>query len=150
MWIAGARMWLGVSPASCTMYSPRSVSTRAMPLASSASLRPISSAIMLLLLVTERAPALAAKAQHDRARLGGVARPVDLAALLEHALLERLEVEVEMGERVVLDRLGGIAQRLELGQPCRGGAALLLEAGPGEAERLPAASDRPAPDGRCP
>ena len=32
-----------------------------------------------------------------------------------------------MGERVVLDRLGGIAQRLELGQPVGGGAALVAE-----------------------
>ena len=39
------------------MYSPRSVSTGVMPFASSASLRPISSQIMLLPLVTERAPA---------------------------------------------------------------------------------------------
>ena len=40
---AGAMMWDGVSPASCTMYSPRSVSTGRMPAAASASLRCASS-----------------------------------------------------------------------------------------------------------
>ena len=77
----------------------------------------------------------AAQLEHDRARLGGIARPVDLAALLDHPPLEGLEIEVEMGQRMVLERLGGIAQGLELGQTIGGGAAFVLEARAGEAER---------------
>ena len=53
----------------------------------------------------------AADVEDDGARLGRVARPVDRAAPLEDLRLERLQVEVEMGQRVVLDLLAEIAQR---------------------------------------
>ena len=53
---AGAMMWLGCSPRSWMMYSPRSVSTGLMPASSSKSLRAISSVIIDLPLVTVRAP----------------------------------------------------------------------------------------------
>src|SRR6185437_15139479 len=47
-------------------------------------------------------------------------RPVHVAAQSDHLALELLEVEVEVGERVVLDVARTVAQRLELGQPfCR-------------------------------
>ena len=46
----------GASPASWTMYSPRSVSTGSMPRAASAAFRWISSDVMLLLFTTVRAP----------------------------------------------------------------------------------------------
>ena len=48
-------MWLGVSPASWMMYSPRSVSTTSRSASSSASLRATSSPTMDLPLVTVRA-----------------------------------------------------------------------------------------------
>ena len=57
LWMAGATMWLGVSPASWMMYSPRSVSTTSRSASSSASLRATSSPTIDLPLVTVRAPA---------------------------------------------------------------------------------------------
>src|SRR5207249_1493634 len=54
--MAGTTMCDGVSPASWTMYSPKSVSTGSMPRRASRSFRWISSDAMLLLLTTERAP----------------------------------------------------------------------------------------------
>ena len=56
-WMAGAMIWLGVSWRIWIRYSPRSVSATTMPSASSASLRPISSEIIDLPLVTTRARA---------------------------------------------------------------------------------------------
>src|SRR5688572_28337129 len=53
----GAMMWLGASPRSWMMYSPRSVSIGSMPLAARWSLMPISSPTMVLPLVTVLAPA---------------------------------------------------------------------------------------------
>ena len=53
---AGAMMWLGRSPRSWMMYSPRSVSTGVMPFASRCAFRSISSEIMDLPLVTVLAP----------------------------------------------------------------------------------------------
>ena len=54
---AGAMMWLGASPRSWMMYSPRSVSTGTMPFAASQSLIPHSSEIIVLPLLTTLAPA---------------------------------------------------------------------------------------------
>src|SRR5437870_8039598 len=54
--MAGATMCDGVSPASWTMYSPRSVSTGSMPRRASAAFRWISSDAILLLLTIVRAP----------------------------------------------------------------------------------------------
>ena len=56
-WTAGAMMWLGVSWRIWTMYSPRSVSTAAMPCSSRCSLIPHSSEIRVLPLATVFAPA---------------------------------------------------------------------------------------------
>ena len=103
-----------------------------MPFASSASLSSISSHDHGLALGHRAGAGGAAELEHDRARLGGIARPMDLAALLDHLLLEGLEVEVEMGQRVVLDRLGGVAQGLELGQTLRGALALARKAAAGD------------------
>ena len=50
-------MWLGVSPESWMMYSPRSVSTTSRSASSSASLSATSSPTIDLPLVTVRAPA---------------------------------------------------------------------------------------------
>ena len=77
-----------------------------------------------------------AQADHDRPRLGGIAGPVDLAAGLDHPCLERLQIEIEMGKGVVLDRLGGIAQGLELGQPLSRQPPLVCEAVAGHGQRL--------------
>ena len=56
-WTAGAMMWLGASPRSWMMYSPRSVSTGSMPFCSRKSLIPHSSEIIVLPLLTVFAPA---------------------------------------------------------------------------------------------
>ncbi len=64
-----------------------------------------------------------AEVDDDLARFLGVLRIVDFAAARADLVLVGLEIEVEMGERVVLDRARAVAQRLELGQPGdRGGA----------------------------
>ena len=44
---------------------------------------------------------------------------MQMAALGEQALLIGFEIEIEMGERVVLDVARGVAQRLEFGQAVR-------------------------------
>ncbi len=54
--MAGLRMWNGRSWASCTMNSPRSVSTTSTPAASSAGFRPISSVTIDFDFTTSRAP----------------------------------------------------------------------------------------------
>ena len=59
---------------------------------------------------------LAADVEHDVARLGRGLGVVHLAAGLDHLLLIGLEVEVEMGQRVVLDVARLVAQRLEFRQ----------------------------------
>ena len=110
-------MWDGVSPRNWMMYSPRSVSTGSIPAASRAWLRPISSAIIDLPLVTLFAPIDLHRSMMIVARLLGVLRVVHLAAALAHLALVGLEIEVEMGERVILDRARAVAQRLEFGQP---------------------------------
>ncbi len=115
-WIAGAMMWLGCSPRSWMMYSPRSVSTGSMPFCSRWSFRPISSEIIVLPLVTVLASRSRQIFEDDVARLGGVGRPVHVAARRRHLRLEALEIEVEMGQRVVLDVARPVAQRVELGQ----------------------------------
>ena len=59
---------------------------------------------------------LAADALDEVAGFGGGRCPMHDAAGLRHLALELLQVEIEVGERVILDVLGGVAQRLELGQ----------------------------------
>ena len=61
LWIAGAIMWNGASPASWIMYSPRSVSTDSMPASSRRSFSPISSETMDLLLTTVLTPLAVAR-----------------------------------------------------------------------------------------
>ena len=58
-----------------------------------------------------------AEVDDDLARFLGVLRVVDFAAARADLLLVGFEIKVEVGERVILDRLGAVAQRLELGQP---------------------------------
>jgi hypothetical protein len=91
------------------MYSPRSVSTASIPAASRAWLRPISSDALCA-----HRPA---EVDDDLARFLGVLRVVDLAAALAHLALVGLEIEVEMGERVILDRAGAVSKGVELGKP---------------------------------
>ena len=59
----------GASPRSWMMYSPRSVSIASIPAASSAWLRPISSEIIDLPLVTLLAPRARQRSSNDPARL---------------------------------------------------------------------------------
>ena len=61
-------------------------------------------------------------------RAGGDGAPVHLATVLGHLVGEPFEVDVEMSERMVLDRLSGVAQRVEFRHPLDGGAALDWEA----------------------
>ena len=58
-----------------------------------------------------------AEVDDDLARFLGVLRVVDFAAARADLLLVGLEIKIEVGERVILDRAGAVAQRLELGQP---------------------------------
>ena len=55
------------------------------------------------------------QARHDRVRLGRVLRPVDVPARLGDVGLQPEQVGVQVGQGVVLDRLGGGAQRLPVG-----------------------------------
>ena len=87
------------------MCSARSVSTRSMPASASACGRPISSPSIDFARVTLRGVGLAADPHDDGAGLGGAARPVDLGARGDGVAFEGLEVVVEMGDHVVLDRL---------------------------------------------
>ena len=63
MWIAGAMMWYGVSPASWIRYSPRSVSVASTPAAASRLLRSISSESIDLPLITRLTPSLSTKSR---------------------------------------------------------------------------------------
>ena len=64
-----------------------------------------------------------ADGEHGGAGLVGGARPVDLAAGALDVRRERFEIEVEIGERVVLDLLTDLAQPLELRQGGDSGGA---------------------------
>ncbi len=69
-----------------------------------------------LALDKRRGAVVAQDAEHDRIVLGAVLRPVDVDAVGLRRRLELLEVGVEVGERVLLDRRGEAAQLLPLGQ----------------------------------
>ena len=60
--------------------------------------------------------ALGAYVENDIARLFGRAREMHMSARRRHLLLVGLEIEVEMGERMVLDVARAVAQRLEFRQ----------------------------------
>ncbi len=115
-WIAGAIRWLGLSPRIWMMYSPRSVSTTSSAAASSRASSPISSDTIDLLLVTRRAPASRQMPRTMSHASSAVAAQCTCAPARRRVALERLEVEVEMGERVVLDVASDAAQGVELGQ----------------------------------
>ena len=74
----------------------------------------ISSPIIDLALGDGARAGRAADREHRRARLLGGAAPMDMAASRHDVALERLEIEIEMREHVVLDRARLVAQRLEL------------------------------------
>ena len=148
-WIAGAMMCEGASPRSWMMYSPRSVSIASMPSASIAALRPISSEIIDLPLVTALAPrALQRSRKIRRASAASRAKCTWPPSSVDLALVG-LEIEIEMGERVVLDVAGAVAQRVELGQPSRPLRRAAARNCGRDAARA-AAARRPAPRGRFP
>ena len=89
-------MWLGGSPANWMMYSPRSVSMRSMPAASSASLMPISSPTIDLPLVTCRASALRHRSTTMRQASCALSAQCTVPPLCRHPLFELLQVVVEM------------------------------------------------------
>src|SRR5271167_1179629 len=68
------------------------------------------------------APRLA-EAEDDLERFSRGAGVVNIAARLGHLALVGLEIEVEMGEGVILDRPRAVAQRVELRQALDGGGA---------------------------
>ena len=110
------------------MYSPRSVSIGAMPSASRCSLSADLLGHHRLRLGDGPRAHAAAELGDDAPRVGGGRRPMDVAAQRQHLALELLEVEIEVGQRVVLDVARAVAQRLELGQPLGRLAAALGEA----------------------
>ncbi len=91
-----------------------------------------------------------ADVEHDVARLRRGLGVVHLAAGLADLLLVGLEVEVEMGERVVLDVAGAFAQPLELGQLRRPLAPASRRSGCARVRARPATGRRRAPAARCP
>ena len=115
-WNAGAMIWLGSSWRSWMMYSPRSVSTGVMPARSRWSLMAISSPIIDLPLVTVRAPGRLADVQHRGARVLGRGAPVHFAPGRQQLRFPGFQVEIQVGQGVVLDVARGVAQRLELRQ----------------------------------
>ena len=78
---------------------------------------------------------LAAQANDDLARLRRIARPMDMAAGFENAALILFEIDVEMGQHMVLDFGAHVAQLVELGQRGTGLRPLDHEAGFHIAER---------------
>ena len=85
-----------------------------------------------------------------RAGLVVGARPVDLGAGGDGVALERLEIVVEVGDHVVLDRLAARARRLELGEGGHGGGALALGGAGGAVDRHLERARRRAPRRRAP
>jgi hypothetical protein len=126
------------------MYSPRSVSIGATPFAFEASLRPISSAIIDLPLVTVRAPP-AADAEDRLARLLGVRAQCTWPPAAVTLRLVAFEVEIEVGQHVVLDVARLVAQRLEFRQAGDGAARLARRSPCALAERALQVRRRPAP-----
>ena len=68
-------------------------------------------------------PERLAEVDDDPARLLGVLCVMNVAAALVHLALVGFEIEVEMGERMVLDGARAVAQGLELRQPLGRGRA---------------------------
>ena len=150
MCTTGPTMWLGGWPEICRMYSPRSVSIGSSPCDSRNAVSPISSVTMLLLLVTERAPA-AWQSSSTIARASAASRaqctvPPRSTTLASNAS----QVEVEMGQAVVLDVAALVAQRLELGQPVGGAGPVGDPAGLDLGQSRLQRRILPAPRGRCP
>src|SRR5271156_4839993 len=99
------------------MYSPRSVSTGVMPFLSRCSLSAISSATIDLPLVTILAPT-ERQISSTAARASAASRAQSTRpARRDDVLIVEFEIEIEMGERVILDRAALLAQLLEFGQP---------------------------------
>ena len=95
-WMTGAMMWLGRSPLSCTIYSPRSVSTTSMLRGLEMGVEPDLLRHHRLALGDELGACLLAELEHDGAGVGRVWRVMHLAAALDHLALIGLEIEVEM------------------------------------------------------
>ena len=112
-------MWLGTSPRSWMMYSPRSVSTGSMPFCREMLVQPDLLGDHRLALGGGLAPDAAADVEDDVARILRRLGEMHVPAGCRHARLVGLQVEVEMVERVVLDGARLLAQLLELRQ--RGG-----------------------------
>ena len=114
-WIAGTRMCEGLSWASCTMSSARSVSTAAMPCSSRCSLSPISWVAMDLTFSTSSAPVARIRSVTIRlASAASTAQCTDPAAGGD-VRLELLEQLRQPRHHVGLDRGPGVPQRLPVG-----------------------------------
>ncbi len=135
-WKAGAMMWLGVSSRSWMMYSPRSVSTGSMPCCWRCALMPELLRDHRLALGHGAGAGVLADLQHDARASSAVAAPMHLAASALHVGGECFQVEVEVGQRVVLDVPPDVAQPLELRQIGDRGAAPCHELRLAELQRL--------------
>ena len=113
--MAGVTMWIGRCSASCTMYSPRSVSTGRMPAASSTWFSSISSVTIDFDLTTLLTLCSPGDVQHEAVGLGGILGEKDLDAAGLHVALELHQQLVEIGDRVLLDLVGRLAPVLEIG-----------------------------------
>ncbi len=96
---------------------------------------PHSSEIIVLPLFTVLAPALRQMSSVMFAGVLGGFGPVDVAAALDDLLLVFLEIEVEVGQDVVLDVAGLVAQVVEFGEFVAGGGAFGDEAVAAAAQR---------------
>ena len=113
--MAGHTMCDGVSPASCTICSARSVSTRSSPAASSACGRPISSPSMDFERVTRFAPAVLQIPVTIRQASPEVWAQCTLASDC-NPVFSILKVMAEMGNHVVLDRSPSLSCGFEFGE----------------------------------
>ena len=119
------------------MYSPRSVSTGGdAVLTARWALMPELLADHGLALGDGAGAGGLADLQHGSAGLVGGAAPVDLSAGGDDAGFELLEVEVEVGEGVVLDVARGVAQLFEFRQGGDGAGTAFDERGLADAEGL--------------
>ena len=118
------------------MYSPRSVSTGVTPACSSASLRSISSVAIDFDFTAIRTPLVPAESQHDRARLLGGGRPVDVAAQPLDVVGQPLQVLVEVLQRASLIARARSRSASPSGKPRERLLAEVDELGGGDRERF--------------
>ena len=81
-------------------------------------------------------PGILTNLQHRRPRVIGRAAPMHLPTGRQHVRLERLQIEIEVRQRMILDVPPDVAQPLELRQPRHGGTTARHELRLTELQRL--------------